>query len=409
MGVFNPVTFGYEWETLILKSNLSLLGPRDVEWLTSLLRNKFPWSRTGPEYPGWGREGRLLEIRPGILKLYNQLVEETRLQIEEIKRICKDKGWTFLPAGSHPAIGNAVGLHVHIGSIYDFPLATKIADILIKYAPPFAALASNSPIWGINLQGECKSYRVLRYAEYNSTVRRITREGVAQFIWGDDVCVKTDIHSTIELRIGDSASSMEFVNQYVAFVVGFIIGFLKNNKEKFSRNLYTEYIENRFRAARYGLQARFIWNGKERDVVDILWDMMDIADLNSIGCSGLSLIEEMLQKHQTQADFCLFINKFCGDAFKLTRELGNIIERGNPFRDYLKSAPKLPTLEPIKIDDLILSSVTKETPLSYIYELMSLPYSVLKKRLDGLVKEGKILRERTPEYGERYTSAISST
>ncbi|OYD14221.1 hypothetical protein CH333_08675 [candidate division WOR-3 bacterium JGI_Cruoil_03_44_89] len=403
MGMFKPVTFGYEWETLVLKPDLSLTENRDVEWLARRIRNKFPWSRTGTDYLGWGREGRLLEIRSGILESYTQLVEETHHQLDEIRKVCRDKGWVFLPIGSHPVIGNAVGLHVHTGSIYDFPVATGIADVLIKYAPCFAALASNSPIWGRNLKREFKSYRVMRYADYDSTVRRITRPDVAQFVWGDDVCVKTDIHSTIELRIGDSASSEEFVNQYVAFVIAFVVGFLKKNTQRFSKNLYLEYIENRFRAARYGLQARFAWDGEERDVVDILWDMMDTAEFKAIGCSGLGLIEEMLRKHQTQADFCLFIHKFRDDVFELTRELGNLSERGNAFYDYLSDAPKLPSLEPLKIDDFILSSITKETPISYIYELLNLPYGVLTERLEKFIERGKIVRERTPEYGERYT------
>ncbi len=403
MGTFEPITFGYEWETLILKPDLSLAENRDVEWLGRYIRNRFPWSRTGIDYLGWGREGRLLEIRSGILKSYTQLVEETYLQIEEIRRVCKEKEWIFLPAGSHPAIGNAVGLHVHMGSIYDFSVATRIADVLIKYAPCFSALASNSPIWGTDLKREFKSYRVLRNADYNSTVRRISREGIAQFFWGDDVCVKTDIHSTIELRIGDSASSEELTKQYVAFVIAFVIGFLKKNTQRFSKNLYIEYIENRFQAARYGLQARFTWDGKDRNVVDILWDMMDTADFKAIGCNGLGLIEEMLQKRQTQADFCLFIHKFHGDVFELTRELGNLTGRENAFRDYLSKAPQLPSLEPLRIDDFILSYITKETPISYIYELLNLPYGVLTERLAKLIKEGKIIRERTPEYGERYT------
>ncbi|MDO9575650.1 MAG: hypothetical protein Q7J55_03900 [bacterium] len=403
MDTFSPITFGYEWETLVLKPDLSLAENRDVEWLGRHIRNRFPWSRTGIDYLGWGREGRLLEIRSGILKSYTQLVEETHLQIEEIRKVCKDKGWIFLPAGSHPAIGNAVGLHVHMGSIYDFPVATGIADVLIKYAPCFAALASNSPIWGTDLKREFKSYRVLRYADYTSSVRRISREGIAQFFWLDDVCVKTDIHSTIELRIGDSASSEESTKQYVAFVIAFVIGFLKKNTQKFSKNLYIEYIENRFQAARYGLQARFTWDGKDRDVVDILWDMMDIADFKAIDCSGLGLIEEMLQKRQTQADFCLFIHKFHSDVFEFTRELANLTEKGGVFCEYLNIAPQLPSLEPLRIDDFILSYITKETPISYIYELLNLPYNVLTERLKRLIKEGKIIRERTPEYGERYT------
>lgn len=403
MGILSPATFGYEWEILVLKPDLSLADSADVEWLGRKIRNKFPWSRTGHDYLGWGREGRLLEIRSGILTSYEQLVQQTKEQIEEAREICRDKGWLLLPAGSHPAIGIAVGLHVHTGTIYNFLLATHNADILIKYAPCFAALAANSPVWGTGLVGEFKSYRVLRYADYASTVRTIAMPGVEQLSWGGDVCVKTDVHSTVELRIGDSPLSEEFVNQYVGFVSSFFAGFLKKSNESFSKSLYLEYIENRFRAAKYGLQAKFIWEGKERDVVDILWDMIDTADLRSIGCRDLSLIEDMLQKRETQADFCLFINNFQRDAFALTREMVNLTGREPSFSYYLKHAKKLPCLNPLDIDELILSSITRETPITYIYEILNLPYSVLTQKLDNLMKDGKIKRERIPEYGERYT------
>ncbi len=406
MGILNPVTFGYEWETLVLKPDLSLINSSDVEWIARQLRNKFPWSRTGYDYLGWGREGRLLEVRSGILKSYNQLVERTHKQVEEVRKICKDKDWLFLPIGSHPAMGNAVGLHVHIGSIYDFPLATQNADVLVKYAPPFAALAANSPIWGMELSGEFKSYRVLKYAEYNSTVRRIVKPGMEQFVWGDDVCVKTDIHSTIELRIGDSALSLEFANQFVAFVSAFIIGFLKKNKQKFTKTLYLEYIENRFRAAKYGLQAKFVWDGKERDVSCILQEMMEMADLDAIKCHGLGLLKEMLRKRQTQADLCLFLNRYERDAFGLTKRLANLTIKGDYFPDYIRAAQRLPPLKLLNIEDMILSCITKETPISYIYELLNLPYAVLNKRLGRFIKEGKIIRERAPEYGERYTKRL---
>ncbi len=403
MGKLNPITFGYEWETLILKPDLSIVEDRDIEWLGRHLRNKFPWSRTGYDYLGRRMDGRLLEIRTGILTSYEQLIEQTHLQLEEIKRICRNKKWTFLTVATHPAIGNAVGLHIHIGSIYEFVNATEIADVLIKYAPCFAALAVNSPIWSMYEKEEFKSYRVLHHADYCTNVRRISNPEVVQWSWGDDVCVKTDVHSTIELRITDAVSSEELLYQFIAFVVAFVIGFLKTNSQRFSKNLYLEYIENRFRAARCGLQARLKWDGEERDVTDILWDMMDIADFKSIGGGEVGFIKEMLNKRQTQADFCMFIYKYHNDLFQLTRELGNIMKRKNSFLDYLKKAPVLDTLEPINIDDFILSYITRETPLSHIYELLYLPYGVLNERLNKLIKAGKITRERTPEYGERYT------
>ncbi len=399
----NQITFGYEWEALVLKPDLTIVDDSDVKWIARHLRNKFTWSRTGYDDMGHRLQGNMLEIRSGIMTSYQELVEHTHLQLEEIRRVCKEKKWIFLPVGSHPAMGNAIGLHIHLGSIYEFALATDISNTLVNYAPCFAALSANSPIWGIDKQLEYKSYRVLHHADYCSIVRRFSDPELAQWTWGGDVCVKTDVHSTIELRLPDAASFEELSIQFVAFVTAFFVGYLKKKSHKFTKHQYLEYVENRMRSARYGLQARFRWDGKERDVTDILWDMMEMSDFNSIGCPGIGLIEDMLKKRQTQADFCMLIYKFHPEVFKFTKELANIVSRENSFRDYLKFAPKLPSLEASDLDEVILSYIKRETPLAYIYERIYLPYDILNQRLETLIREGKIVREQTPEYGERYT------
>ncbi len=402
MNKFSPLTFGYEWETLLLKSNLMFLEKKDVEYMAHHLRKKFPWSRTGLDYiPGF--DARLLEIRSGILSSFDELKNRTDLQVKEIEKICKEKKWGFFPIGVHPAIGGAIGLHCHIGSIYDFADATRIANLLTIYAPAFAALSCNSSVWAPGESGEYKSYRILKYADYNSMVRRVSAPSIAQWSWGDDVCVKTDAHSTIELRIGDAASSRTFVSEYVAFVTAFITRFAEKGIPNFDQKLYIESIENRWKAAKYGLQAIFLWNGQQREITDILREMLNMADFKKIGCKGLSLIPKMIELKQTQADWQNFMHKFDKDHHRYAKTISNILNREDPFTKYLSSAPVLPSVKPMKIEDYILSYIGKETPIICIYELLQLPYYILNQKLKKLVKQGKIKRERSPEKCEYYS------
>ncbi|MCK4352987.1 hypothetical protein KAW65_06220 [candidate division WOR-3 bacterium] len=397
---FEPLTFGYEWEALLLKPNLMPLDKREIEWMANRIREKLPWSRTGlDDMPGF--DAWLLEIRSGIMSSYDEMKERTHLQVQLIKKMAKFKDWTFFPCGSHPAFGNAIGLHVHIGTINKFESATCLANSLARYAPCFAALSSNSPVWGLESR-EYKSYRVLKFADWCSVARVITDPEIAQFHWGDDVSVKIGMHPTIEFRIGDSSSSEQFVNEYVAFVVAFVSTFIKK-EISFNKEQYIESILNRWRAAKYGLQAIFLWNGKEVPVTDILNDMLSKSDLKAIKCPGLNLIPKMLCLRQTQADFQLLIHSYNKDPHQFAKALSNLLSKKDQFKIYLKMAKKLPILEPISIDDYLLSKITIETPYEYLHTLTGLPYPILEQNLNKLEKSGKIKSEKIPEEGLVYT------
>lgn len=378
---------------------------QEIEQLSHRLREKIYHSRTGLDFiPQF--EGRLLEIRSGIIKSWPQLLETTEKIFTETQKICKEKKWVFFSAGSLPVFGCAVGLHVHIGSCYTVKAANPLADSLIPYAPCFAALMANSPVWNNLENGEYKSYRVLKYADWCSVVRTITDTDYMQMRWGQDVQVKVGTKPTIEFRIADCPSSPQLVSEYTAFVAAFTAS-VANKTEHVTKQRYLEYIENRWRAARYGLQAMFSWKGKPRPVNEILSEMLDTAKpgFKSIGCrlSDFKIIPKMLELCQTQADWQALIYEKNKDAHRFTKEISRYLQEKNLFEDYLNLALPLKPVKSVDMEKYVLSKIGKDTPYLYLYGLLQLPFGILEKKLKTLERKGKVKVTKIPEEGPQYT------
>lgn len=400
---FSETTFGYEWESLLLNQNLALPESRDTREFANNVRSRVYGSETGIDHIH--RLSPMLEIRPIILRNTGELRKCTEDHIKVIYDECEKNKFLFLPCGTHPALGNAVGLHVHIGTLYDSPDAVRIANGLIRYIPCFAALSANSPVYG-NLCYEYKSYRLLHHAQFCSVTRAAIPPELAHWRWAEDISITVAFHSTIELRIGDSASSKEFVNEYVTFVVAFFLGAIYELDLKIDKKSYEEYIINRWRASKYGLQSVFKWNGKSVPVVEILKEMLKISRFNLIEAKGLKLIPKMIEKHQTQADWQMRIYREIEDPFAYTRFLIDLIKTGDPFVDYIEKTDVLSLSKPQPIEDYILSYIDKDTPYTLLYELLLIPYYILDKYLDNLVKSGKIEIKCDPRYGKRFTKCM---
>jgi len=401
--MFEPLTFGYEWETFLLKPNMMPLENKEVKDTASLLRNRLPWCRTGLDIiPYFGVT--LLELRSGILEGWDELVERTESLIEKVTKICKKKNWVFLPGGTHPAYGGALGLHTHIGSVHNYSDATFLANAMTPYIPALAALMANSPVWA-SLSGEYKSYRILRHADRCSVPRRISDPDFAYGSWGDDTSVKIGSKPTIELRIADGSSFPSIACEYIAFSSSFLFGLAETKVKLPTKEDYIESNLNRWRAAKDGLQSTFIFKGRRESVCDILGDMLKIAQPNlaRIGCRELKLIPMMLEKRQTQADMQSLIFKQTKDSHSFSRQMANILKDTTAFEKYLKMAPVLEALELLNIEEFILSKIGIETPYKELYDLLRLPHNILQDRLNLLEKKGRIKIEMTPEKGELYT------
>ncbi|MCK4420413.1 hypothetical protein KAW48_01350 [candidate division WOR-3 bacterium] len=390
----HQLSLGYEWETILL--NKYGIPPKSEEMapLVSKIRKEIPLCRVGFDWiSGLGRS--LFEIRSGIVHNREELEERTRELLRLTIKFSKKEAFRFLPIGSYPPMGSAVGFHIHTGSWESTEGLQKLANNLIPYAPCFAALSVNSPLWGMSPLDPpltVKSYRIKHHAQLMSPPS-YSDPAFSFLSWEPDITVKFLSHPTIEVRICDAPLSYEFANELTAFVSSFIIEF-KKHPIQFNKKNYIEGIDNRQRAMKDGLQALFLWEGKERKVTDILNEMLKIAQptLKRIGYNDLPLIKRMLSLKQTQADLLSFLfEQYKGDVTDFTNYLAAGLNwLDDPFKTYLDFAPELKTKKLMDIDEYLLSMIGKRSRYGSLFDILHQPTKEFERRIFKLADKNLI-------------------
>ncbi|HDS09375.1 MAG TPA: hypothetical protein ENN73_04030 [Firmicutes bacterium] len=405
MKIFDKITLGYEWETGLLTRGYHIQGKDIIDKIIRKMRCRFPFSRTGPD--GMWRIGDVIfEIRSGILKSFPELLKKTTDMYDAVLEICKGEDTYFYPSAMFEIYGRPFGLHIHIGTITDVSSANLIANKFSKYIPAFIALSCNSPVSKIK-SGEFKSYRMYNNADRCSVPRRIVNPDYLYFSWGDDTCVKFHYIPTIELRCGDSSSSLRFAIEYSAFAGLSILGLAETEKDfSVTKEEYIENMINRIQALKFGLQAQFTINGEKTTPGDLLVELFDRGRdiFQKFKCSkrDFSMISGMIEKKQTQADYKYEIFRQIPDQYAFTAEIIRLMRNRNFFEEYLETVASLETLPQLDIDEFILSGIFKRTELHHIYEHVSLPMNYLVERLDNLEKTGALKKRLVPEKGLVY-------
>ncbi len=397
---FHPLTVGYDWEMAVLRNTTESVGMDEIKKIANEIRRKISWARAGMDID-------LLELRMEIVSDWNEFREKNRILIDCAKKIAKRKGFTILPIGARPTEQMPIGSHIHIGTITDFTEATRIANTMMKYVPCLVSLACNSPFSRFEI-GEFKSYRVIYNAEWCSFPIEMRIPQFSRGGWGEDVQVRLPTKPTIEIRCLDSASDIDLMEEYVALLSGLLYGVLKREKEtRKEKDVIKWHSINRFRAAKYGLQAVFHWDGEEKPVSDIFSDIFSIAQegLEVFGASldDLSIIKRMLKKRQTQADFLLMLTELDKDPFSLFKTITNTLTKEDVFKIYLKKAKQLPLKKPLSLEDFILTKITKDVPYFHLYLLSPLPPFYLNRILNKLEKTGRITKRILPYEGRVYS------
>ena len=398
-----PLTVGYDWEMAILKETGENVDEADAERLSDEIRRRFPWCQPGTDL-------ELVESRLGCVGSFEELLEKSELLDGAIREAAGKRGWALLRLGARPFEREPVGAHIHVGSVSDSATAVRIQNGMARYAPALAALMANSPVYR-GRTGEYKSYRVASFAEYCSMPQTIAEPDLWQQDWGGDVCAKLYSGSTVELRVCDGASSTRLMCETVVLAAG-LMSHVAEIREPVVPTVgeYRDILVNRWRAAKYGLQAVFEWNGGRLPVDELLTSMVALAQdgMRRLGASGgdLKTIRSMLKKRQTQADFQLAVfSKENGDAHRYTRTMANIQRDPAAFEKYLRRAPALAAAEPGDHLEDILSSIEVETPYPVIVRRTPLSPVQLDAALEGLVRGGALLESRS-EMGVRlYTRA----
>ena len=391
---FDPLTLGYDWEMAVLRASGENVTEKDVAELADTLRSRLPWAETGTDL-------ELLESRIGAIRSFPEFLDKSERFDSELRRELEKRSWGLLRLGARPFQMEPVGAHIHVGTLAGARDAIRVQNAMIRHTAPLAALSANSAVYRAR-SGGYKSYRIASFAEGCSTPQAVYSPEMSQWVWGTDVNAKHMWGSTVELRVADCASSPRLMCELSALVAGVMMHVARHELAREVREEeYREFLVNRWRAARHGLQAVFQRDGRDVEVVSLLTDMVEMAqdgmELVGASRSDLRTIRSMLRKRQTQADFQLAVLDLeKGDPYRFTRAMMNVQRDRRAFERYLRNAPVLPALEPEDHDAFVLGLVEVETPYTVLLRATPLGPDALDRLMGGFVRDGLVVEARDP-------------
>jgi len=181
--------------------------------------------------------------------------------------------------------------HVHLGCT-DGDDALYLLHALGRYVPHLVALSAASPYWrGIDTGFDCSRLNVVRafplsghappitrWRAFSRHVEDLSRSGVIESLkdlyW--DIRPKPEL-GTVEIRVCDSPLAIATAGDVVALLQTLARRLLRERPALDLERLYLYYDVNRFRAARYGLEAPWIdpARGTARPIADAIVEMLD--------------------------------------------------------------------------------------------------------------------------------------
>lgn len=182
------------------------------------------------------------------------------------------------------------GQHIHIGCA-NADDALYLCHAMARYIPQFIALSAASPFHqDVDTAFDCSRLTVisafplsgtppwiLSWAEFETYFEKIVNLGIItsmkDFYW--DIRPKPEF-GTIELRICDTPLTVKKAVQLAAYAQA-LACWLLDKRPTLSRDIYLTYLVNRFRAARYGLEAILI-DPIQQTTVPIADDIINTCD-----------------------------------------------------------------------------------------------------------------------------------
>jgi carboxylate-amine ligase len=369
---------GLEWELMLADGETGDLVPRAPEVLADLEE------RTALER--YTVTGELLtntvEVTSGIGDTVAAAVDDIADAIAAVRTETTPLGVELLCAGSHPFAqwfeqevtdktryhkliqrtqwwGRNMmiwGIHVHVG-VDDVNKVFPIINALAVYLPHLQALSASSPFWAGERTGYA-SNRSLVFQQLPTAGLPWPLENWAQFegylddlvgtgVMEDATEVRWDIRpaprwGTIEVRACDGMSTLPELAAVAALVQTLVEHFSRELDE--GRDLLTLQPwfvrENKWRAARYGLDARIIVDRKGTQVPvtehlrETLERLSDIAV--ELKCSReLAGIETTLNQGASYARQLLVADAADGDLREVVRHLIREFRSGPTLREHL--------------------------------------------------------------------------
>jgi len=192
------------------------------------------------------------------------------------------------------------GLHVHV-HIPDRDLLIEVMNEARYFLPHLLALSSNSPFWQGRATG-LKSYRTIVWQQFPRTGIPSTFNSWAEFEGFVNTLVATNcidngkkiwwdlrphpFFSTLEFRVCDMMTNVNDALMVVAFFQAIVAKLCKLREQNMGFRIYDRALimENKWRAARYGVDGRLVDFGKRSEVpmrqlaIELLQFVDDVAD-----------------------------------------------------------------------------------------------------------------------------------
>jgi carboxylate-amine ligase len=317
----------------------------------------------------------VIELETGICKDVTQVRREVTNTRRLLCRLARQHGLRLAAAGTHPfthwadveitggnirydkllydlqmvARANLIfGLHIHIG-VEDRETAVHLMNGARYFLPHLYALSVNSPFW-IGRDTGWKSYRT-------KVFDRFPRTGIPDYFasWGEferfvDLLVRTrcildgkqiwwDIRPhpsfpTLEFRIFDIPMRVDETVTIVALVQAVVAKLWKLHSQNLGFRLYRRalIVENKQRAARWGLDGTLIDFGKQAEVPtrDLMMELLEFIDevLDELGSREEVERIHWILEHGTGADRQLAVFRETNDLNKVVEHICDETEHG---------------------------------------------------------------------------------
>lgn len=320
-------TVGIEWELMLADPTTGELvgrGPEIIEQVTAAAEPGARHTATAELLTN------TVEVTSGVGRDVPQAVDDIAAAITAVRAATDSLGLELMCAGSHPfaqwfeqAVSDKTryhtliertqwwgrnmmiwGIHVHVG-VEDVRKVMPIINALALYLPHLQALSASSPFWAGERTGYASNRALVfqqlptaglpwplpTWADYEEYLDDMVRTGIME----DATEVRWDIRpaprwGTIEVRACDGMSTLAELAAVAALTQCLV--------EYFSRRLDAGrelptlqpwyHRENKWRAARYGLDAEIIVDrrGLERPVTAHLEELLDelLPIASELGC-----------------------------------------------------------------------------------------------------------------------------
>ena len=310
------------------------------------------------------------EMHKAVVEVGTNVCHDVKEAHEEVKKlrsiiggIAKKQGYLIGAAGAHPfsrwqdalitdhpryqeivnemqdaARSNLIfGLHVHVG-IDSRQTAVEIMNTVRYLLPHIFALSTNSPFW-LGRNTGYKSYRTKVFDKFPRTGIPENFGSASEFDEYVALLVKTNcidnakkiwwdlrihpVYNTVEFRICDVPMRMDETIALAAIMQAVVAKQFKLMQKNLSFRTYKRALinENKWRAARYGIQGKLIDFGKEEEVpFEILVnELIEFVDdvVDELNCRDeVNYLREIL-KMGSGADRQLRVFEETGDLKKV--------------------------------------------------------------------------------------------